>query len=442
MNIIGDGVHDDDSSLKVDGLLSFSINGNTVNITWTVVNNATNYILWKYNADNNRWIEIINTNNTSYELTLDWNTSSKYSVSAMNGTRFIGNLQNEITIDIGINPVEQTVSSAWDYSVGDDITYKAYYGSYDAAEGSYTNENSHGVIVEIKPNKYIPIQLNTGKFVAPIDITGKYSAPVTSYGGYSVGDEINVKAIYYNQDASKPNDKSTAYYNDTGHYTILEINPSAVCWYKISNGHYVAGNDVVGKYNPSAIKILRYPVNYVGVSDDNAYIESHPAIDFGWSGNSHPAIIAPYDMYVTKAYMTTNIGYVVYATVSDICTYDDIVSGRFPCAWGMNASDYRSGADLVMRFVHMNNGGLASVGWVSEGSQIGTMDGFGNPSTGNRVYASHLHCDCWLMPKGVTFVFTDANRLKYSVNPLKVFYLKSGQSVGSVTDSKFSIMRG
>jgi murein DD-endopeptidase MepM/ murein hydrolase activator NlpD len=159
--------------------------------------------------------------------------------------------------------------------------------------------------------------------------------------------------------------------------------------------------------------VLRFPVNGIFVS--TPFSSSHYAADLAFNEDEYhisrnQEIIAPFNMQITRSGYDDNVGNYIYATVSD----------------------YQDRYDLVMRFIHMSD--RIGTGYVVEGQRIGNM---GN--TGIQCNGYHLHVDCWLMPKGVEFVFTPENRAKYAIDPLTVFHVKNGQIAGDVTAQKYKL---
>ena len=156
---------------------------------------------------------------------------------------------------------------------------------------------------------------------------------------------------------------------------------------------------------------LIFPVNYVGITTD--YSSKHPAIDFGFSssnGGKNQPIIAPSDMEVVAVGESTAIGKYVraYATVN--------------------------GEKYTYRFIHLSETSVSKGEKVKKGAVIGKMGDTGTESNGY-----HLHFDIW---EGHTEDLSGSSqRYAKSINPLTVCYLTEGQTVGDVTDEKYTIMR-
>lgn len=86
--------------------------------------------------------------------------------------------------------------------------------------------------------------------------------------------------------------------------------------------------------------------------------------------------------------------------------------------------EYTSSQDIWSRYCHLKEGSVCvKVGQkVTRGQKIAQMGG-------TYGYATHLHFETWVVPKGYQLNWND--RTKYAVNPLEYVYLFDNQSVGS-----------
>ena len=217
--------------------------------------------------------------------------------------------------------------------------------------------------------------------------------------------------------------------------TFTEMNLSegiwlAVCLWLGSQGFYeklktsdgmlgkmfVSVSDMIEKAEPMPEEepekdFLIFPVNYVGIT--TPYSSKHPAIDFGFSssnGGKNQPIIAPSDMEVVEFGNSAVIGRYIraYATIN--------------------------GVKYTYRFIHLSDTNVEKGQKVKKGEVIGKM---GNTGTESNGY--HLHFDIW---NGHTEDLSGSSqRYAKSINPLTVCYLTEGQTVGDVTDEKYTIMR-
>lgn len=204
----------------------------------------------------------------------------------------------------------------------------------------------------------------------------------------------------------------------------IELNDSA-----FNRGELIVGSNVDFEDNRTHVKpsepsepqepdtlCFRYPVDYVGI--DEGFKSSHLGVDFGHDGvNINPPVKSVNASVVIGVY------------------YSNEGAGNM-----VKTLRVADGVAYVSCYKHLDSipDHIVTDYELARGDVVGYMGNTGNSN------GEHLHYDLCICPEGTAYLGINSNssdRLRYSVNPLDYLYLYPDQTVGSVTDSKYTIKR-